>query len=235
MFNEQLHTALILLTSDKQVCKDLADYIADNAIAKIMMLVLMEGGKYKQVEVENLKFPVLVTKFEQEQTNIKLDYKEIQNQHSGGRNPFQHRIETTYLGIRPQHAQLYVHLFQQLMEQLGIYKPSENYSLGIKDPEAMYFDKLTEEFASIMGQLRTSYNTTLLSKLSAVIANMRARAPKMSWWGRYKLKEVLSHYQGNPLIENEYVRPHILNRLDAIPIIIAPYILRKKKQKILNY
>ncbi len=232
MFNEQLQTAQILLTSDKQVCRDLAHYIADNAIAKIMMLTLLEGGKFQQKVVENLEFPVLLKTFEKEMPSISMEYKEIEGQHKGARNPFQHRIETTFLGIRPQHATMYVHMFQQLMEQLGIFKQSENFSLGIENPDAMYFDRLTEEFATIMGQLRTSFKTPLLSKLSAIVAKMLARAPKISRSARNMVYEALDLYQRNPLIEDRFLRPQIFNRLDEIPILIAPFVLGKRKQRI---
>src|SRR5271157_1489099 len=128
MFNDLFSTALILGESPQNICWDIAHYIADNAIAKIMMLKLVENGEAQKI-IEKLRFPDLITSFQSKFPSINLDYPEILNQHANGRNPFQHHLETTILGIRQEQASEYLSICQDLMKNLGIYKPDPKFSL----------------------------------------------------------------------------------------------------------
>ncbi len=129
MFNDMLSTAKILVEAPNNVNWDLAHYIADNIIGKIIMLKLNEDKGYSKSNVESISFPMLVEEFEKEFPSIGLDYDEIKAQHSKGRNPFQHKLITNYLGIRQPQARLYVQLLHQLMEKIGIYIPKPDYNI----------------------------------------------------------------------------------------------------------
>ncbi len=93
------------------------------------MLKLNEEKGYLKNFVENLSFPNLIEEFKNEFPSINLDYDEIKAQHSKGRNPFQHKLITNYLGIRQSQARLYVQLLHQLIEKIGIYNPKPDYSI----------------------------------------------------------------------------------------------------------
>ncbi len=129
MFNDMLSTAKILVEAPNNVNWDLSHYIADNIIGKIIMLKLNEEKGYSKNTIENLSFPNLIEEFKKEFSSINLDYNEIKAQHSKGRNPFQHKLITNYLGIRQSQARLYVQLLHQLMEKIGIYNPKPDYSI----------------------------------------------------------------------------------------------------------
>ncbi len=144
MFNGQLSTAKEFLKSSEQILWDLAHYISDNAIAKIMMLKLHEEKEYSEKKVENFNFPELVNEFKSSFTNIKINYEFIEKQHSKGRNPFQHHLTTTYLGIRKPHAKLYLNQFEQLMVEINIYNPNPEFTLGLNIDEIIKEIKVTE-------------------------------------------------------------------------------------------
>ncbi|HMF30589.1 MAG TPA: hypothetical protein VKK79_04205 [Candidatus Lokiarchaeia archaeon] len=149
LFNEQYQTASILLTSDKQTCRDLAHYMADNAISKIMALILVESGQYAQKNVERLEFPAIVDSFKNLHPELGINFDEIIKQHREGRNPFQHRLVTTYLGIRPQHATFYVEQFRILLEQLNLIEIDENFSLNFSGQSGERFEDLAEQVTEI--------------------------------------------------------------------------------------
>jgi len=129
MFNDLLSTAKILVEAPNNVNWDLAHYIADNIIGKINMLKLNEDKGYSESQAENFPFPKLIEVFEREFPSIDLDYEEIKAQHSKGRNTFQHKLITNYLGIRQTQARLYVQILHQLMDKIGILNPKPNYSI----------------------------------------------------------------------------------------------------------
>lgn len=129
MFNDLLSTAKILVEAPNNVNWDLAHYIADNIIGKIIMLKLNEDKGYSESQAENFPFPKLIEVFKRESPSIDLDYEEIKAQHSKGRNTFQHKLITNYLGIRQTQARLYVQILHQLMDKIGILNPKPNYSI----------------------------------------------------------------------------------------------------------
>lgn len=179
IFNKHLLTAKEFLKSSNEVLTNLAHYIADNGIAKIMMLKLHEEKNYPikssktKKGVEDFKFPPLVGVFMKEFPSIKLDYGFIIKQHQKARNPFQHHLSTTYLVISKDHAEEYVSEFQKLLEELGIIRKDIEFSLDIaenrqiitEDPrEAITFfiEKLKQsEFESIL----TQFNTTKFRRI----------------------------------------------------------------------
>ena len=132
MFNDLLATAKILVDASSSFTWDLAHYIADVAIAKIMMLKLHEEKGYPKNKVEHYNFPELIKQFRQDFQSIDLDYEEIKNQHTLGRNTFQHKLITNYLGIRQPQARLYIQILQDMLEQFGILNPKPNFSIGSK-------------------------------------------------------------------------------------------------------
>ncbi len=133
MFNDLLSTAKILVDTPNNINWDLAHYIADYAIGKIMMLKLADDKEYSNNKVENYGFPELVEEFQTQFSSIKLNYEEIKEQHKQGRNSFQHKLITTYLGIRQPHAKFYVETLHLLMDQIKILNPTPNYSITPKE------------------------------------------------------------------------------------------------------
>lgn len=138
MFNDLLSSAKILVEAPNNVNWDLAHYIADNVIGKIIMLKLHEDKGYSKSQVESNKFPKLIEAFRKEFPSVKLDYDEIKAQHSKGRNPFQHKLITNYLGIRQSQARLYVQILHQFLEQIGILNPKPNYNIITKSEIPKY-------------------------------------------------------------------------------------------------
>ena len=132
MFNDQLSTAKILINSINNVNWDLAHYIADNALGKLMMLKLHEERIYNKNQVEGFSFPTLVNTFKTKFPSISIDYDEIKKQHIHGRNPFQHKLITNYLGIRKEQAKLYISLLKELMDIIEILNPKTDFSLGLE-------------------------------------------------------------------------------------------------------
>jgi len=129
MFNDLLSTAKILVEAPNNINWDLGHYIADNVIGKIMMLKLHEEKGYSESTVQNYSFPNLVDEFKSQFPSILVDYVEIKSQHSRGRNPFQHRLITNYLGIRQSQAKLYIHICHELLEKIGLFNPKPDYSI----------------------------------------------------------------------------------------------------------
>lgn len=99
MFNDILSTAKILVRTPYDVNWDIAHYLADNFIGKIMMLKLVEEKGFNKEDVQKYKFPILVDKFQGYFLLIKLDYEEIKKQHSKVRNFYQHRLIVNYLTV----------------------------------------------------------------------------------------------------------------------------------------
>ena len=129
MFNDLLSSAKILVEAPNNVNWDLAHYIADNVIGKITMLKLYEDKGYSKNQVEDYNFPKLIEEFQINFSSIDLDYEEIKEQHRKGRNPFQHKLITNYLGIRQSQARLYVQILHELLDQINILNPKPDYGI----------------------------------------------------------------------------------------------------------
>ena len=129
VFNEQLSMAKALLKLRINTAWDLAHYIADNAIAKVIMYKLHHEKGYLTKDLEKYNFPRLLENFQKEYQEISINYEEIKNQHSNGRNPFQHHLITTELGIRRQHAEEYVSIFESVLGKIGVLDPNPNFTL----------------------------------------------------------------------------------------------------------
>ena len=127
VFNEQLLVAKALLKLGINTAWDLAHYMADNGIGKIMMYKLHHEKDSPKKEVQKYKFPELLENFQKEYQEISIDYEEIKKQRSSGRNPFQHHLKTIELGIRRQHAEEYVSIFESLLDKIGILDQDPNF------------------------------------------------------------------------------------------------------------
>lgn len=165
MFNDQLSTAKILVDSINNINWDLAHYIADNALSKLMMLKLYEERGYDKNRIENFNFPTLVETFKTEFPSISIDFDEIKAQHSQGRNPFQHKLITNYLGIRKAQAKLYISLLEELMNILGILNPKSDFSLGLEGSEYRITFDIKESLEFFIENMQNKNYKLILDRL----------------------------------------------------------------------
>jgi len=164
LFNTQLMIAKNLVELPNGTCWDLAHYISDNGISKILMIKLNDNGESTSA-VENYKFPELISKFQTNFPSIVMNYNEIQNQHTNGRNPFQHRLITTMLGIRQEQAKSYISLFEELMIKLNLIQDIPNFTLKLGDFPAE--SKISENLEE---NVQKSYDL-IINLIDQILAN----------------------------------------------------------------
>ncbi len=176
LFNNQFTVAKNFLESDNQILWDLSHYIADNAIGKICMLELVEKKGKSISHVERLNYPTLINEYKREFPNIQLDFQDIIAQHTNGRNPFQHHISTTYLGIRKEQAEQFLSHFEDIMIIIDIFHPRSNFFVSfnqeIRQDLEWFIEKLENaEYKEILDKFYSEEFLKTMNQLFVTIEN----------------------------------------------------------------